>query len=494
MSQEAIDLVFVHGWSVSNTDTYGGLPERLVNDAHRQGVRLRKQHIYLGRYISFHDEVRVKDIAAAMQAAVADNKLGKTNRFFCITHSTGGPVVREWVDRYYANKRRICPMSHLVMLAPANFGSALAQLGKGRLGRMKSWFDDAEPGQGVLDWLELGSTPAFELNKNWIHNGQQSIGPSGHFPFVVTGQQIDRKLYDILNTYTGESGSDGVVRVAAANLGSSYVCLKQYGDIDAGGYNRLRRMHSSVSPHTPMRVVHGKSHSGKDKGIMRSIKKTTDSRGSIKDRDTIESILRCLLIKTRRQYDALAATFDAETAQVQREERVEVEDRRLVSDRTFIHDRYSQIIFRVMDTEGHPVLDYDLLLTAGDDSDPNHLPKGFFCDRQRNRNNPNIITYFVNYDVMAGTDEIPGVRGKLDGMKSLGFILHPRPEKGFVHYRKCRIPASTSLFKAALKPNQTTLVDIILTRVVHKETFRFDRTLSQRNFSRKAKPGSDTVS
>eukprot|EP01031_Cornospumella_fuschlensis_P043536 gene43536-53229_t len=44
------------------------------------------------------------------------------------------------------------------MLAPANFGSALAQLGKGRVGRLKAWFSGVEPGQGVLDWLELGSS------------------------------------------------------------------------------------------------------------------------------------------------------------------------------------------------------------------------------------------------------------------------------------------------------------------------------------------------
>ena len=48
---------------------------------------------------------------------------------------------------------------------------------------------------------------------------------------MVIGQTIDRKLYDNLNTYTGESGSDGVVRVAAANLNSAYVRLA-----DAGAY------------------------------------------------------------------------------------------------------------------------------------------------------------------------------------------------------------------------------------------------------------------
>ena len=492
MSQEPVDLVFVHGWSVTNTDTYGGLPDRLVNEGRKHGLRLQKRHIYLGRYVSFHDEVRIKDIAAAMEAAVEDNNLGSVNRFFCITHSTGGPVVREWFNRFYAGKRKTCPMSHLVMLAPANFGSALAQLGKGRLGRIKAWFGGVEPGQGVLDWLELGSAPSFDLNKTWIHEGHKTIGPAGHFPFVVTGQKIDRKAYDHLNSYTGELGSDGVVRVAAANLCSSHVCLKQYGDVDAQGYNILRRSGTATSPNTPMRVVRGKSHSGPEIGIMRSVKKTANQRGAKNDVDTIESILRCFQVKTRRDYNALAARFETETDQVQADDQVEVEDRTFTSHRTFIKDRYSQVVFRITDTEGHPVEDFDLVLTAGDESDPNHLPESFFRDRQCNRNEPNTITYFVNYDVMAGCDEIPGVRDKLDGIKSLSFLLHPRPEKGFVHYRKSRISASSNLFKAVVKPNQTTLVDIILIRVVQKETFRLDRTLDQGSFKH-VKPDDDTV-
>ena len=93
---------------------------------------------------------------------------------------------------------------------------------------------------------------------------------------------------------------------------------------------------------------------------------------------------------------------------------------------------------------------------------------------------------------MAGHAEIPDVREELEGIKSLGFMLHPRPEKGFVHYRKCRISASTNLFKAVVKPNQTTLVDIILTRVVHKETFRLDRSATQGSF-KDAAPGDELV-
>ena len=58
-------VVFVHGWSVTDTDTYGGLPHRLSAEANSNGLNIRVEHIRLGKYISFHDEVRVTDIAGS---------------------------------------------------------------------------------------------------------------------------------------------------------------------------------------------------------------------------------------------------------------------------------------------------------------------------------------------------------------------------------------------------------------------------------------------
>lgn len=57
-------LLMVHGWSVTSTDTYGGLPEALVKWA-PTGLALDITHIYLGRYISFVDEVRMDDLTQA---------------------------------------------------------------------------------------------------------------------------------------------------------------------------------------------------------------------------------------------------------------------------------------------------------------------------------------------------------------------------------------------------------------------------------------------
>ena len=47
-------IVFVHGWSVTETGTYGGLPKALANNA-PPGQTIRVAHLYLGKYVSFFD-------------------------------------------------------------------------------------------------------------------------------------------------------------------------------------------------------------------------------------------------------------------------------------------------------------------------------------------------------------------------------------------------------------------------------------------------------
>ncbi|MGB0670984.1 MAG: esterase/lipase family protein, partial [Rhodospirillales bacterium] len=227
-----VPVILIHGWSVTNTDTYGELPLRLQAMGAAGGLEFDIRNIWLSKYVSFHDEVRLRDIAHGMEAAIRaelGDLLAAGQRFVVITHSTGGPVARDWWQRFYRDKGEVCPMSHLIMLAPANFGSALAQLGKAKVGRMKSFFAGVEPGAGVLDWLELASPESWQLNLDWIRGGDSFLDDPQNavFPFVLTGQSIDHAIYDHVNSYTGEMGSDGVVRAAAANLNATYVKLVQ---------------------------------------------------------------------------------------------------------------------------------------------------------------------------------------------------------------------------------------------------------------------------
>jgi len=317
----SLTVVFVHGWSVTNLNTYGELPIRLKTEAQQQGIDIDVNEIFLGRYISFHDEVGLEDISRAFDTAVKE-QLNGSNRFICITHSTGGPVIREWWNSFYKNSTP--PLSHLIMLAPANFGSALAILGKSTLSRIKTWFEGVEPGKGVLDWLECGSADSWQLNKEWIVSDGNQISPLGVFPFVITGQSIDRKLYDYLNSYTGELGSDGVIRASSANLNSRYIKLIQEARENDQNQiiisTELKVAEYKESPATPFRVIKGKSHTGDSMGIMKSIKKEITD---INSKDNVNAILDCIKVTDKNQYNLLIKKFDDETRQVQDDELIE---------------------------------------------------------------------------------------------------------------------------------------------------------------------------
>ena len=102
----------VHGWSATSTDTYGELPEALSAVASRHGLELRSQHLYLGKYVSFHDEVTLDDMARAPNRAPRDlpDNNAEIQEFSCITHSTSGPVVRHCLDRYCMGSNRCGPL------------------------------------------------------------------------------------------------------------------------------------------------------------------------------------------------------------------------------------------------------------------------------------------------------------------------------------------------------------------------------------------------
>ncbi len=475
-------VVFVHGWSVRNTSTYGQLPERLRSEAKRLGAELDVRHVFLGKYVSFRDEVRVPDLARAFEAAVRKElgaSLDAGARFACITHSTGGPVIREWWQRLYLDRQAPCPMSHLVMLAPANFGSALAQLGKTRLSRVKAWFQHVQPGTGVLDWLELGSPESWDLNRAWIGAAADVVETSGVFPFVLTGQTIDRKLYDHIVSYTGEAGSDGVVRVAAANLNAAYVRLEQEPWTLASGKLAAPKLVAAervTAPPTAFKIVAGRAHSGSNIGIIRSVKDDG------KPHPTVTAVLRCFEVSSIAEYEALRLAFDGENTVTQEAERVDVETSVVVRGTVYYTDRYSMVVFRLRDDYGGAISAFDLKLTATPATRPDRkptpdlLPQGFFQDRQCNRRAPNTLTYFLDSDVMLGAPAIERdgktLRPAFPGAAKLGFQIEPHLTDGLVHFLPAELEAVATMLESVVKPNQTTLVDIVLRRVVREGAFR----------------------
>jgi hypothetical protein len=496
-------VVFVHGWSVQNTDTYGQLPRRLEREAQTHNLNLDVHHILLGKYISFRDEVRVEDIARAFRHALGQElgqQIDAGKRFICITHSTGGPVVREWYSRFYRDgaRARPCPMSHLIMLAPANFGSALAQVGKSLGARLKSWWEGVQPGTGVLDWLELGSSDSWDLNLKWI-SGQTGLDADlPVFPFVLTGQSIHREFYDNLNSYTDESGSDGVVRTSAANLNATYVRLEQTSiPSDPGNILPveipLEMTDHRRTPPMAFALIPGRSHSGTSMGIMRSVQNDSEPH------PTVDAILKCMLVSSRADYDRLLREFVDQSNQVANQERVETVERLpFMPDAFYIHDRHTMMIFRVRDDRGYPISDFDLTLLGqiGDRSGANFLPKGFFVDRQKNTREGNVLTYYFCHDAMVGAPEVLNpkdqtrvLRERFPGADGLGLHIAARPDTGMVRYIPGSLAVSSKILREFIRTDETTLVEIVLRRVVHEGVFRFTRDLDHPDPFADQKPG-----
>ncbi|WP_010655038.1 phospholipase PlaB [Fluoribacter dumoffii] len=463
-------VIFVHGWSVTHTNTYGELPQWLQHQSKEGKLGIKVGNIYLGHYISFNDAVTVDDIARAFDHAVRDDladKLQDGERFACVTHSTGGPVVRKWMDLYFKNNLAKCPLSHLIMLAPANHGSALAQLGKSRLGRIKCFFEGIEPGQHVLDWLELGSNMSWQLNESWL---DYDCTAHGIYSFVLAGQKIDRQLYDALNSYTGEAGSDGVVRVTAANMNYSLLKLHQEGtngeSLVVAKMRRTQPMAFGVLP--------GCSHSGNKMGIIRSI-----TLANAATHPTALWVLRCLQVKNRESYTRLAKELDKLTQETQKNEHVERVNT-LIYNREYITNRYSMIIFRLIDDRGNHLDDYDLYLTAGPQYSEDALPTGFFVDRQRNQLDRGKLTYFLDYDVMEAGINTPQMKG------NLGFRIKAHPQannQALAYYRLLDFHSSLADINKILHPNETVMVEIMLQRRVDRSVSRITNNLTPAKIS-----------
>ncbi len=436
-----MELIFVHGWSVTNTSTYGALPQVLSTAAAATGLQINTHDIHIGRYISFHDEVSMQDVVLAFDRALRDRLApggGALPAFSCITHSTGGPVLREWVRWVKTNTPQDpFPLTHLVMLAPANHGSALATLGKNAVGRIKSFFSGIEPGQRILDWLSLGSDGQWDLS---LGNLNTADADPRFFRFVLTGQKIDSKLYDHINSYTGEKGSDGVVRVAGANLNYSAIKLSQTDTrVKSSGRATVLELSSHLrdSVKTCLGVLPGTSHSGTKYGIMASVK----SAGSA-HKPVVAEIIRCLKVNSTTSYDQAATDLAALTQATQK------------NDHT-----YSMIVFQVTDDRGERITDYDMLILGDRWYSPNALKPGFMKDKQFNKATGRLV-YFVD-------------TAKMLEMKNIGFRIIARPEKGFAYYHPAEFRSGDIPVSKIIAANETLYVDVTLKRRVARNTFDF---------------------
>ncbi len=363
-------VAILHGWS-DHPKSFKPLARFLK----RHGFRTVP--IFLGGYTSLRDDVAIDDVAKRMEEVVREKmalptthrqRLGPT--FDLIVHSTGGLVARRWLSMHYAD--RACPLRNLVMLAPANFGSRLAHLGRTMLGRLfKGLKTDFETGAEMLHALELGSPFQWDLAQNdlFIPEGATSrstpvyYAPDRIRPFVIVGTHPYPELFAKI---TNEDGSDGTVRVAAANMnaygmtvdfsgGSHRLVNPEVRHWKRRGGDALRFPLAVLPDRTHGSVVHPESESlslSKDPAVQRRL-------GDL--------ILEALAVNTAKQYRTVVDDWKAVSMETRvlaggSDEAQRARNRffrKSGTPREHFHEYY-QVVVRAEDEFGEPIPDYFL--------------------------------------------------------------------------------------------------------------------------------------
>jgi len=335
-------ILILHGWS-DNYESFLELKRWLC----AQGRQVRD--VFLGNYESMEDHVTYDDLADGLQTRFEEmatkGELPPLKPFSLdvIVHSTGGLVVRHWLHHYLKvvckGDLDRCPIQRLIMLAPANFGSRLAEQGNSGLGKifkggLKHGF---ETGKLILQGLELGSPVTWRIAEqdlflaNKLYRCSKDRGP---FVFVFSGTGTYGDLKGFVAPGANEDGSDGTVRAAAASLNSIKLvldCSKPAAPTAAGKMGNYDAFAFALIP--------GKNHS-----------EVVPADANDPTHPIFHRIKQCLEVDTDVQYEKLRTQFEGENDAFYAGEAIKADGER-------VH-RYQQFLVRVSDDMENDVTDY----------------------------------------------------------------------------------------------------------------------------------------
>jgi hypothetical protein len=436
----------------------------------------------LTRWISLEDGVGLDDVSRAMDTALRgpySHVMNKT--FHVIIHSTGALVVRYWIQKFAGPNQ---PIRNLIHLAGANFGSGWADLGRNRLSRWgRELFTGSEAGTKILDALELGASRTIDLHLSLLV-GNDSMVARGVREYVIIGSQPAARWFERPIRFAKEDGSDGVVRVAAANLNFCYakftinsVGLKVTArdvqslrkraqlPVDAVFYDRVDESLPGVDGRevVPLAIPYNTAHSGSDYSVV---------YGSA-NREFVEPLIQTALETTNiNGWRNQAQPFADVTEASRRESTVRSFADRLTDrgwDRPSQYDAHSQVIIRLFDEDERPIEDYDIFF----DSEPvrGHVTaiSDLIEHKHKNGVTPNVFVFYLRTEKWNGTKWIDC----FDELKSLTFSIEANePETDDIQYVPFVLPLDQGAIKKWIRHHTTTIMDIYMRRVPSDNVFR----------------------
>ncbi len=228
-------LVIIHGWS-----SHCG---KMVNvcTAIESLLGISAASIRLGDYLSLDDNVTFNDLTDALDRAWRDLKLPPGEKADVIVHSTGGLIIRDWLERRYGKHPETAPVKHLLMLAPANFGSPIAHMGQSGLGRIFAGWESEkgfESGKELLKGLELASAYSWQLaNRDLFseearkHDQDPAEGTARLYDAgnIMCSVLVGGEGYSGISAIGNRPGGDGTVLWATANLNAAKITVDLIG-------------------------------------------------------------------------------------------------------------------------------------------------------------------------------------------------------------------------------------------------------------------------
>jgi len=325
-------LLILHGYSDGAT-SFTGLRDFFAANGYARA------NVFLLNYASMDDDSQFADFADKLDEDYAKLFAGEPIDIAC--HSTGALVVRLWLDLHYRRQRDAgqtqprSPVRHLLMFAPANFGSDLAEMGQSFLGKFRSTFfnsnrqpgDFLESGKHVLQGLEPASPFQWELSGRDLH-GEGFFNPdlgddNVCYAFVFAAGKAYGGLQARIIRDRKKPGTDGTVRICGTALNTRKCVI----DFCAPAVNPAwvgERKFANMAF-----AIFGEFNHG-----------SIIEPGDAFRRGPGKWALQALKVSSRAQYTRFARECGAFTG------------------RTYTEDPYQQFFFNVRDDVGLPIRDY----------------------------------------------------------------------------------------------------------------------------------------
>jgi len=326
-------IALIHGYSDqgSSFDTWAGKLQSRGFDA---------KQINICNYVSLNNEITIPDIGEGLNRAIQDVGWGDSE-YDAIVHSTGMLVIRAYLCNDAGRPQNL---KHLVGLAPATWGSPLANQGRSFLGMLFRGSKQLGPdflnaGDLILEGLELGSEFTWKLAHRDLLGDKPIFTTASDSPWVAVF--IGNTPYGGIRELINQPATDGTVRWAGCGLNARKFVVDlrrgvpEDGRIAEMGFVQGRQL-------IPMFAVDGRNH-----GTILSDPPD----------DLADQVTKFLSVVTNDDMNAWTAAAKAWSDPALQQMKM---------DKNTPNDGWQQFVFHLIDEYGNSVPDYVVDLFSDD--------------------------------------------------------------------------------------------------------------------------------